>query len=126
MRAPAHPRPTGAAEKALKERERLWRHYRSQRQKRRQELYQGHPRLEAFGRQIRRFGPDDAAGFLTYVEEENRAWLITAPPEIRAEALSMVSERIQRVRAREGLAPFDDPLPDEENDLYQMCKQELR
>ena len=56
-------RPSGAAEKALKERERLWRHYRSQRQKRRQELYQGHPRLEEFGRQIRRFGPDDAAGF---------------------------------------------------------------
>ena len=123
------PGPTTAAERALKEREKLWRHYRAQRLSRRQGLYDAHPQgwqLKEFHQQLRRFTSADAAAFLNYVQESNRAWLITAPPELRAEALSMVSERIQRVRVRSGLAPIDDPLPEEEDDLYQLCKQELR
>ena len=117
--------PPNAADKALRERDRLWRHYRSDRLARRQGLYDATPRLKEFGRQLRLFTSGDAAGFLTYVEEENRGWLCTATPEIRAEALSMVAERIQRIRVRAGMHPMDDPLPGEEDDLYQLCRREL-
>jgi hypothetical protein len=62
---------------------------------------------------------------LTYVREAARGWLTTAPPEIRAEALSLVGEQIIAIRLRAGLNPFDDPLPGEDPDLFQLCKQEL-
>lgn len=120
--------PAGAADKAIRERERLWRHYRSDRLSRRQELYDAHPQgwmLKEFHQQLRRFTAADAAAFLTYVREANRQWLITAPPELRAEALTMVNERIQRIRVGAGQVPMDDPLPEEEDDIYQLCKREL-
>jgi hypothetical protein len=44
---------------------------------------------------------------------------------MRYEALTLVSERIQRIRARHGLATFDDPLPGQADDLFQACKREL-
>jgi FMN phosphatase YigB (HAD superfamily) len=117
-----------AAEKALRERDRLYRHYRAARRSQRQTLYVEHPqgwRLKQFAQQLARFKLPDAAAFLTYVREENRAWLCTAPPDIRHEALSLIDERIMRIRQAHGLLPLDDPLPEEEDSIWQLCKQEL-
>lgn len=118
------------AEKALKERDRLYRHYRLQKRQHRQNLYALHPqgwRLKQFALQLQRFRMPDASAFLTYVREEARSWLCTAPPEVRAEALSLVDERIQRIRQAHGLLPLDDPLPfgEEVDSVWQLVKQEL-
>jgi hypothetical protein len=113
------------AEKALKERAQLNAAYRRAKSAHRRELYEHEPRLRQFGLTLNRYQMPDAAAFLTYVREENRSWLLTAPPELRAEALSLVNERIQRIRQGRGLVPLDDPLPDEDDDVWQLCKQEL-
>ena len=91
-------------------------------------LFKGHAcgaELQAFANQLTRYTLSDAAAMLTYVREAARGWLTTAPPEIRAEALSLVGEQIIAIRLRAGLNPFDDPLPGEDPDLFQLCKQEL-
>jgi len=125
------------AEKALKERAQLNAAYRRAKSAHRRDLYEQEPRLRQFALQLNRFQMPDAAAFLTYVMEENRSWLVTAPPEIRAEALSLVNERIQRIRQVRGLVPLDDPIPDlagraagaeapdQDNSVWQLCKQEL-
>jgi len=120
-----------AAEKALKERAQLNAAYRRARSAHRRDLYEQEPRLRQFALQLNRFQMPDAAAFLTYVMEENRSWLVTAPPEIRAEALSLVNERIQRIRQTQGLVPLDDPIPafgeagEEADSVWRLCKQEL-
>lgn len=119
--------PTGEADRAIRERERLWARYRAARRDNRRRLYQmpDGEKLHAFALQIGRYGISDAALFLAYVQEQARGWLATAELEMRQEALALVSERIQRVRVAEGLPPFDDPLPGEAEDLWQACKREL-
>ena len=119
--------PSGEADKALRERDRLWARYRAARRDHRRRLYQAPDgeKLHAFALQIGRYGISDAALFLAYVQEQARGWLATADPEMRLEASGIVSERIQRIRVSEGLPPFNDPLPDQEDDLWQACKREL-
>jgi hypothetical protein len=117
-----------AAERALVERNILWRQYQAAKRSRRQDIYATHPQgwhLKAFADQLNRFQSADAAAMLAYVQAQARDWLTTAPPEMRYEALTLVSERIQRIRARHGLATFDDPLPGQADDLFQACKREL-
>jgi hypothetical protein len=117
-----------AAEKALRERDRLYRHYRAARRSQRQTLYAEHPqgwRLKQFALQLNRFKLPDAAVFLSYVREESRGWLCTAPPDIRHEALSLVDERIQKIRQAHGMLPIDDPLPEEEDTIWIACRREL-
>ena len=61
-----------AAEKALRERDQLYRHYRAAKRSYRQNLYAEHPmgwRLKEFARQLNRFTLPDAAAFLTYVRK---------------------------------------------------------
>jgi hypothetical protein len=118
----------GEADKALKERDLLYRRYRAAKRAHRDTLYREHacgPDLRAFAAHIHRYDLRDAEMMLLYVREMARGWISSAPPEIRAEALSLVNEQIMRIRTRAGLAPFDDPLPGEADDVFQMCKQEL-
>jgi hypothetical protein len=119
--------PSGEADKAIRERNRLLARYRAARRDHRRRLYQqpDGEKLHAMALQIGRYGIYDAAAFLAYVKEQARGWLATAEPEMRHEALAIVSERIQRVRVTAGLPPFDDALPGEDEDLWQACKQEL-
>ena len=114
-----------AAEKALRERAQLNQAYRRAKSAHRHQLYQQYPRLHQFGLQLNRFQAPHAAAFLTFVREENRSWLCTAPPEVRFEALSLVDERIQRIRMNAGLLPMDDPLPEQDDDVWQLAKREL-
>lgn len=119
--------PSGEADKAIRERERLWARYRAARRAHRQRLYNqpDGPYLHSFALQMARYGINDGAALLAFVREQARGWLATAEPEMRQEALAIVSDRIQRVRVSEGLPPFSDPLPGEEEDLYQACRREL-
>jgi len=119
----------GEADKALEERAILYRRYRAARKAHRETLYVTHPcggDLQIFAAQLRRYTQtSDAAPMLTYVKAAARSWLTVAPPEIKAEALSLINEHIMRIRTQAGLPPFDDPLPGEADDVFQLCKQEL-
>ena len=118
----------GEAEKALLARTRLWRHYRTRVRAHRAQVFEGHPlggRLREFYLRLQRFKPADAAAFLTYIQEQNRVWLCAAPPEVRALALGMAGDKIRRLREAAGMVPFDDPLPGEEDDMFQACRREL-
>jgi hypothetical protein len=125
-------RPTleqGASDKAVAERALLYRRYRAARRAHRNAIYSTHPlgpELQNFAYQLTRYSQlADAAAMLTFVREIARGWLALAPPEIRAEALSLVNERIMSIRQHAGLEPFNDPLPGEEWGVFQLCKQEL-
>jgi hypothetical protein len=122
-----HGIPSGEADKAIRERDRLWARYRAARRDHRRRLYQQPDgvHLHSFALQIGRYGISDAGPFLAYVREQARGWLATTEPEMRQEALALVSERIQRVRVAAGMPPFDDPLPGEDEDLWQACRREL-
>lgn len=119
----------GAADKAVAERNLLYRQYRKARQAHRDTIYATHPlgpELQTFAYGLTRYTQlVEALAMLTFVREMARGWLALAPPEIRAEALSLVSERIVAIRQHAGLVPFDDPLPGEEADVFQLCKAEL-
>ena len=119
----------GAADKAVAERNFLYRQYRAARKAHRDAIYATHPlgpELQTFAYQLTRYTQlRDASAMLNYVREIARGWLALAPPEIRAEALSLVNERIIAIRTHAGLTPFDDPLPGEDSDLFQLCKAEL-
>lgn len=129
MRRPRSSLEQGKADKALEERALLFRRYRAARRAHRETLYKTHPcgpDLQAFAAQLRRYTQlIDAVAMLAYVREAARSWLTVAPPEIRAEALSIINEQIIRVRMHAGLHPIDDPLPGEPDDMFQLCKQEL-
>jgi hypothetical protein len=119
----------GASDKAVAERNLLFRQYRAARKAHRDKIYSTHPlgpELQNFAYQLTRYSQlSDADAMLAYVREIARGWLAIAPPEIRAEAFSLVNERIISIRQHAGLMPFDDPLPGEPADVFQMCKQEL-
>jgi hypothetical protein len=119
----------GAADKAVAERNFLFRQYRVARKAHRDKIYATHPlgpELQSFAYQLTSYTKlNDASAMLNYVREMARGWLALAPPEIRSEALSLISERIIAIRQHAGLAPFDDPLPGEDPDLFQLCKAEL-
>lgn len=122
-----HGIPSSEADKAIRERNRLLARYKAARRDHRRRLYQepDGEKLHSFALQIGRYGIYDAQAFLAYVQEQARGWLATANPEMRYEARALVSERIQRVRVMAGLPPFDDPLPGDDEDLWQACKREL-
>ena len=129
MRRTRNAQEQGEADKALEERALLFRRYRAARRAHREALYLTHPcggDLQTFAAQLRRYTQlTDATAMLAYVREVARSWLSLAPPEIKAEALSLINERIVTIRVHAGFAPFDDPLPGEADDVFQLCKQEL-
>jgi hypothetical protein len=118
-------RPVSAVDKALEEKDRLYRRYRAAKRAQLEELFGQEPRLKAFHATLGHFGIDDAERMINYVHTEAQKWLRAAPADTRFAALELVSYRIQRIRARAGLVPLDDPLPGEDDDLFRLCKKEL-
>jgi hypothetical protein len=117
-----------AAEKALRERDRLYRNYRAAKKRQHEELFElplYGSSLKVFNSTLRRFGINDADKMVAFVQREASIWIRPAPEDIRAAALEMVGYRIVRIRQRAGLVPYDDPLPDEEPDVFQLCKKAL-
>lgn len=115
-------------EKAIADRDRLYRNYRSAKKRQYEELFAlpvHGTLLRKFNSTLGHFGIDDADRMVAYVRERNRAWLRAAPEDIRFAALEMIDHRCQRIRQRAGLVPFDDALPGEDDDVFRLCKREL-
>jgi hypothetical protein len=115
-------------EKAIRERDTLYRQYRATKKRDFETLCRisGYgDRLRKFAATLNHFGIEHAARMRLYVEDECRQWLRDAPQDIRNEALSLVGNRIVQVRQRAGLVPFDDPLPDEPDKIFQTVKRML-
>ena len=113
----------GKLDRALEERNRLLRDYHARQKKHREELFKQCPELAEFAQRLRHIS--DPAHMLSYVENMARGSFSIASPEIRTEALSLVNERIVSIRLRSGLPPFDDPVFDEPDRVFQACKREL-
>lgn len=116
------------AEKALKERDRQYRQYQRHKREEYTALF-ARPvygeRLRKFHKTLGHFGAKDPPRLLAYVRKESFEWLGGAPYEIRLAALHLINTRITRLRLRAGKAPFDDPLWDQPDNPFRLCKQEL-
>ncbi len=80
-------------------------------------------RMRRFCETLNHFGPEDADGMCSYVSNQACRWLRAAPYEIRCAALSQINSRIQAIRIRAGLPVFDDPVGDEPDDVFLICKR---
>lgn len=114
-----------AAERAVTDRDRLYRNYARQKKRDLAELY-ADPEwgdvLRKFVATLKHFGPEHAERMVEYVSGHK---LTKAPIDIRFAALQQCSYRICRIRQRAGLVPFDDPLPGEDDDVFILCKKAL-
>ena len=64
----------------------------------------------------------EARGLLNFIEAQNWA---SIDAETRLVALHEISIAITRLRERNGLAPIDDPLPGQPENLFRRIKQTL-
>ncbi len=112
---------TETLEQALKERDRLTRAYRASKRAQYEKAFEKEPALRKFASDIKRCGISDAKMMIAIVSEAGE-W---ANPETRALALEIVSRRIVRIREGAGLASFDDALPWEADDVFQIVKRIL-
>ena len=67
----------------------------------------------------------DAERMIALCQTNHAEWLRNADAETRALALEIISRRIIQIRIHHRLAEFDDPLPSEPDDVYQLCKRIL-
>ncbi len=116
---------TDTLEKALKDRDRLTRNYRASKRAQFERAYKAEPRLREFNLQISRCGIADANLMISFCGALHALWLRNAAPETRGLALEIISRRIVRIREGAGLAPIDDALPWEPDDVFQICKRIL-
>lgn len=117
-----------AAEKALKDRDRLWRNYRAAKKREYEELFAipvHGPLLRKFNSTLGHFGIEDADRMVEYVQQRSRAWLRAAPDEIKRAASELIADRCIRIREKAGLAPLDDPLGDEPDDVWRLCRKAI-
>ena len=112
-------------EKAVHDRDRLYRQYKAAKKQELAELY-ADPEwgdvLRKFVATLKHFGPEHADRMVEYVSTHK---LTQAPLDIRFAALQQCDYRITRIRQRAGLVPFDDPLPGEEPTVFTLCKRAL-
>lgn len=125
--------PPSAAERAIREREALARHYRRASKARMDEVFAAEPRLKDFRAGLLRFSTlDDAEPLVEFVRATAAQWLRHAAHEdFRFAALRLISDRIFRIRTAADLPPFDDPMPEAwggdepADDVFRICKREL-
>jgi len=116
-------------EQAIEDRDRLYRRYRASKKAEYEQLFTiptHGPLLRKFNATLGHFGIKDGDRMIAFWRAECRKWVRDAPEDIKLAALQMIGHRIMRIRQRAGLAPFDDPLPGEEDDIWQKCRVELR
>lgn len=117
-----------AVEKALKERDWQFRRYRAAKRQQYEDLFardDDGANLRKFQATLNHFGIEDADRMVEYVRCEARKWLATAARDIRLTAVEMISERCMRIRERAGLAPLDDPLPGDDDDVWRLCREAI-
>jgi len=68
--------------------------------------------------------PDNTTEFVGYVAKQR--WLLEAEISIRRLALSFLANRLIRLRLEQGLAPLDDSLPGEPDNLFITIRTLLR
>jgi hypothetical protein len=98
-------------DKELRERSKLMSGYRRHLRQQWAEALLG-PRghdLAALKRDLKRFGPNDAAELVAHVEA--LTWPCRSEYDIRRLAFRIVTDRIERIRKDLGLPVFDDSLP---------------
>ena len=81
------------------------------------------PRVRAMVAWIATLGPDDAEELVEVIAGED--WLLAAPQEVRFAALQLIDEQICRIRRDAGLPEFDDPLPDQPENAFQIIRRLL-
>jgi hypothetical protein len=64
--------------------------------------------------------PDSA---VELVENLRKGWIGALSAQQKHTVLSMISARIIRVREMDGRTPFDDPLPDQPDNLFIICRK---
>lgn len=116
------------AKTALAERDKLHRHYRKAKAAEWRQLCSERPygpRLEEFAKRLDAFtSVTEHEQFLAYIYEAAEArWLRAAPDHIRIAAMSRAARQITKIRVAAGLAPFDDPLPTSDDDVFQILRQ---
>jgi hypothetical protein len=113
-----------AKEKALVERDELFRLWKKQQQKRRDELLKGAYGAEAtrLADLLERMTIHDTTALLELVEQG--PWR-NVDADTRYQVLGMIDRAIIYVRECEGLAPFDDALPGEEPTVFEIIRERL-
>lgn len=117
--------PQTAAEKKLRDQQKLTAGYRQAHRKIWRTALEGeHGRkLADLKRTIGRFGPEQAEEFVAHVEGLD--WPRQVDADTQAIALRLVSTRIMRIRMSVGLHPFDDSLPDEPDCAFTRCRKAI-
>jgi hypothetical protein len=116
---------TDTLESALKERQALTRAYRASKRAKFARAFEQEPRLKRFRNDIGHYGIDQAEEMIDAVRFNSIEWLRNTDSETRALALEIVADRIVQIRTRAGQVPFDDALPWEEDDVWQVCRKIL-
>ncbi len=81
------------------------------------------PRVRALVAWVKTLGPDDADELVEVVAGED--WLLAASQQVRFATLQLIDEQIFRIRREAGLREFDDPLPDEPENAFQIIRRLL-
>ena len=108
-----------------KERAELSRLYRAEKKREREELFADPINGDNFRRfvaTLNHFGPEHAERMVEYVRSQCELWIECASEDMRAAVLGAIGERIIKIREKMGMAPFDDALPDEPDDVWQICR----
>jgi len=125
---PSAPIAPTAAEKALAERDRSYKAYRRAVLADREKLFSLTPEgdlLRKFGKTLAHFKSYEEGRMVIYVHDQCKGWLRNAEEKYRIEALRMIGEQCQRNRMRSGKPPLDDPMPEQPDDAFRLCKREL-
>ena len=72
---------------------------------------------------VKTLGPEDADELVEVVADED--WLLAASQQVRLAALRLIGDEIGRIRREAGLREFDDPLPDEPENAFQIVRRLL-
>lgn len=110
-RASRRKKEPSALDLKMEEKGRLHKAYKALKRQERIEILKAEPRLLDFMRYLRSVGPDQADELLDAIAASD--WLMSAPQNVRAFALSRIARRQEKILLMAGLVPLDDPLPPE-------------
>jgi len=105
-------KPPTALELKMQEKQRLSRAYRAARRVINKETLAAEPRLLAFARYLKKSQPAEL------VEAISQSWLPTAPDDIKAYALRLITARCDKINRSLGFEALDDPMPPETSTFF--------
>ena len=121
------PMKLGPMEQQLEDQSRQMRSYRAYKRAEYDTMKQ-HPlyfsQWNEFTARVLDLSPDNTTEFVGYIAKQR--WLLEAEISIRRLALSFLANRLIRLRLEQGLAPLDDSLPGEPDNLFITVRTLLR